>query len=170
MPGVVAVLTAEDLKGVNLAWMPTLAGDVQMVLADGKVLFQNQEIAFVVATDRYIAADAADLVEVEYEPLPVVVDPFKAMDADAPILREDIKDKTEGRARAAQAPQPHLQLAGRRHGPDRRRFRQGGGRDQGSPLLPARPSLPARDLPVRRQLRQDQGRAHDLRHVPGARM
>ena len=103
LPGVLAVLTAEDLKGVNLAWMPTLAGDVQMVLADGKVLFQNQEIAFVVATDRYIAADAADLVEVEYEPLPVVVDPFKAMDADAPILREDIKDKTEG----AHGPRKH---------------------------------------------------------------
>ena len=96
VPGVLAVLTAEELKGVNLAWMPTLAGDVQMVLADGKVLFQNQEIAFIVATDRYIAADAADLVEVEYEALPVLVDPFKAMDADAPLLREDIKDKTEG--------------------------------------------------------------------------
>jgi xanthine dehydrogenase molybdopterin-binding subunit B len=41
------------------------------VLADGKVLFQNQEIAFVVATDRYIAADTTDLVEVEYEALPV---------------------------------------------------------------------------------------------------
>ena len=97
LPGVVAVLTAEDLKGVNLAWMPTLAGDVQMVLADGKVLFQNQEIAFVVATDRYVAADAADLVEVEYEPLPVVVDPFKAMEPDAPVLREDIKEKTTAR-------------------------------------------------------------------------
>src|SRR5262249_1603649 len=44
VPGVVAVLTAETLKTVNLAWMPTLAGDVQMVLADGKVLFQNQEV------------------------------------------------------------------------------------------------------------------------------
>jgi hypothetical protein len=103
VPGVLAVLTAEDLKGVNLAWMPTLAGDVQMVLADGKVLFQNQEIAFVVATDRYIAADAADLVEVEYEALPVVVDPFKAMDADAPVMREDIKDKTDG----AHGPRKH---------------------------------------------------------------
>ena len=47
VPGVVAVLTAETLKTVNLAWMPTLAGDVQMVLADGKVLYQNQEVAFV---------------------------------------------------------------------------------------------------------------------------
>ncbi len=96
LPGVVAVLTAEELKGVNLAWMPTLAGDVQMVLADGKVLLQNQEIAFVVAEDRYTAADAVELVEVEYEELPVLVDPWKAFAPDAPVLREDIKDKTEG--------------------------------------------------------------------------
>src|ERR1051326_9519422 len=96
VPGVLAVITAETLKTVNLAWMPTLAGDVQMVLADGKVLFQNQEVAFVVATDRYTAADAADLVEVEYEALPVNVDPFKAMSDGAPVIREDIKDKTDG--------------------------------------------------------------------------
>jgi carbon-monoxide dehydrogenase large subunit len=96
VPGVVAVLTAETLKTVNLAWMPTLAGDVQMVLADGKVLFQNQEVAFVIATDRYVAADAADLVEVEYEQLPCLVDPFKAMDPSAPVIREDIKDKLDG--------------------------------------------------------------------------
>ena len=51
--------------------MPTLAGDKQMVLADGKVLFQGQEVAYVVAKDRYIAADGAELVEVEYEELPV---------------------------------------------------------------------------------------------------
>src|ERR1700687_1891780 len=103
VPGVLAVITAETLKTVNLAWMPTLAGDVQMVLADGKVLFQNQEIAFVVATDRYAAADGADAVEVEYESLPVVVDPFQAMAPDAPVLREDIKDKTEG----AHGPRKH---------------------------------------------------------------
>src|SRR6201993_842219 len=96
VPGVLAVITAETLKTVNLAWMPTLAGDVQMVLADGKVLFQNQEVAFVIAEDRYIAADAADLVEVEYEPLPVNVDPLKAMAADAPMIREDLKDKADG--------------------------------------------------------------------------
>src|ERR1700752_6526 len=76
VPGVIAVLTAKELKPVNLAWMPTLAGDVQMVLADGKVLFANQEVAFVIAEVRYIAADAADLVEVEYEQLSCNVDPF----------------------------------------------------------------------------------------------
>ena len=96
VPGVLAVLTAEELKGVNLAWMPTLAGDVQMVLADGKVLFQNQEVAFVVAADRYAAADGVEAVQVDYEPLPVLVDPFQAMAKGAPELREDLKGKTEG--------------------------------------------------------------------------
>ncbi len=103
LPGVVAVLTAADLKPLNLHYMPTLAGDVQAVLAEEKVLFQNQEVAFVVATDRYIAADGVDLVEVDYEELPVIVDPFKAMAPDAPVLREDIKDKKEG----AHGPRKH---------------------------------------------------------------
>src|SRR5262245_51129874 len=96
LPGVVAVLTAETLKTVKLAWIPTLAGDGPMVLADGKVLCQNQEVGFVLAEERYVAADAAGLVEVEYEALPVNVDPLKAMSADAPVIREDVKDKTEG--------------------------------------------------------------------------
>ncbi|WP_284266471.1 aerobic carbon-monoxide dehydrogenase large subunit [Roseicyclus amphidinii] len=96
LPGVVAVLTAADLAPLGLHWMPTLAGDKQMVLADGKVLFQGQEVAYVIAEDRYIAADAVELVEVEYEELPVVVDPFKALEPDAPILREDIAGNMEG--------------------------------------------------------------------------
>ncbi len=96
VPGVLAVLTANDLKPVKLHWMPTLAGDVQAVLADEKVLFQNQEVAMVIATDRYTAADAVGLVEVEYEELPALVDPHKAMEPGAPVLREDLKGKTDG--------------------------------------------------------------------------
>src|SRR5262252_3373632 len=96
LPGVKAVLTAEDLKPLKLHWMPTLAGDVQAVLADGKVLFQGQEVAFVVAEDRYVAADAVDVVEVEYEELPALIDPARSMAADAPLLRDDLKDKTSG--------------------------------------------------------------------------
>lgn len=103
LPGVVAVLTAEDLKPLNLHWMPTLAGDVQAVLADEKVSFQYQEVAMVIADNRYIAADAADLVEVEYEELPVVVDPHKAMDDDAPIIRDDLV----GKDTAGQGPRKH---------------------------------------------------------------
>ena len=93
LPGVLAIITGEDLAKANLAWMPTLSYDKQMVLATGKVLFQAQEVAFVVAEDRYTAADAAELVEVDYEELPVLVDPHKAMDADAPLLREDRTEK-----------------------------------------------------------------------------
>jgi aerobic carbon-monoxide dehydrogenase large subunit len=96
LPGVKAVLSADDLKPLNLHYMPTLAGDVQAVLAVDKVLFQGQEVAFVVATDRYVAADAVELIEVEYEELPVLVNPLKAMDADAPLLRHDLEGKTEG--------------------------------------------------------------------------
>jgi carbon-monoxide dehydrogenase large subunit len=103
LPGVVAVLTAADLKPLGLHYMPTLAGDVQAVLAEEKVLFQNQEVAFVIAEDRYIASDATELVDVEYEALPCIVDPFKSMDPDAPILREDIQDKMEG----AHGPRKH---------------------------------------------------------------
>ena len=50
--------------------MPTLSDDVQAVLATDKVRFQGQEVAFVVAEDRYAARDALELIEVEYEPLP----------------------------------------------------------------------------------------------------
>jgi len=94
LPGVLAVITGEDLAKANLAWMPTLYFDKQMVLATGKVLFQSQEVAFVVAEDRYTAADAAELVEVEYEELPVLVDPHKSTDPNSPILREDREEKS----------------------------------------------------------------------------
>src|SRR6201981_489234 len=93
-PGVLAVITGQDLENAGLAWMPTLFHDKQMVLATGKVLFQSQEVAFVVAEDRYAAADAAELVEVDYEELPVLVDPHKAQNTDAPILRDDREEKS----------------------------------------------------------------------------
>lgn len=96
LPGVIAVITAEELKPLGLHWMPTLAGDVQAVLADGKVCFQNQEIAFVVAENRYITDDAIQLIDVEYEELPVIVDPFQSMAPDAPVLRPDLEGKSVG--------------------------------------------------------------------------
>ncbi len=68
----------------KLAWMPTLSRDVQAVLATDKVRFQGQEVAFVVAEDRYSARDALELISVEYEPLPVVVDATRALDPGAP--------------------------------------------------------------------------------------
>ncbi|MGA8458683.1 MAG: carbon monoxide dehydrogenase, partial [Streptosporangiaceae bacterium] len=69
-PKVKAVITGETLEQRGLAWMPTLSQDVQAVLATDKVRFQGQEIAFVVAEDRYSARDALELINVEYEQLP----------------------------------------------------------------------------------------------------
>ncbi len=102
VPGVLAVLTAADLEPLGLHWMPTLAGDKQMVLADGKVLFQGQEVAFVVAEDRYAAADGIEAVEVEYEELPVIVDPFESLKSDV-VLREDLDPNAPG----AHGPRKH---------------------------------------------------------------
>src|SRR5499425_588747 len=93
IPGVLAVITGEDLAKYNLHWMPTLMSDTQMVLPLEKVMYQAQEVAAVLATDRYIAADGVQAVQVDYEPLPVVVDPFKALEPGAPVLRTDKKDK-----------------------------------------------------------------------------
>ena len=75
--------------------MPTLSHDVQAVLATDKVRFQGQEVAFVVAEDRYAARDALELIEVEYEPLAPVIDARKALDPGAPVIRDDIEGKTD---------------------------------------------------------------------------
>jgi carbon-monoxide dehydrogenase large subunit len=87
--GVLAVVTGELLAQYNLAWMPTLSGDTQAVLATDKVRFQGQEIAAVIATDRYIAEDAAELIQVEYEDLEPIVNPQRALEDDAPVIRDD---------------------------------------------------------------------------------
>ena len=89
LPGVVAVVTGELLAQHKLAWMPTLSGDTQAVLATDKVRFQGQEVACVIANDPYVARDALPLIEVDYEVLPAVVDPWKALDRGAPLIRDD---------------------------------------------------------------------------------
>ena len=94
VPGVLAVITGKDLEAAGLAWMPTLMSDKQMVLPTDHVMYQAQEVAAVVATSRYTAADGVAAVEVEYDPLRVVVDPRKALQPDAPILRPDREKKS----------------------------------------------------------------------------
>ena len=89
LPGVVAVVTGELMAQHNLAWMPTLSGDTQAVLATDKVRFQGQEVAAVVAESAYVAKDALELIDVEYEPLPAVTTPQQALEDDAPLIRDD---------------------------------------------------------------------------------
>ncbi len=95
VPGVIAVVTGRDLEKYNLHWMPTLMSDTQMVLPTDTVMYQAQEVAAVIATDRYAARDGKEAVMVEYEPMKPVIDPFKSLDPSAPVLRTDKPDKKD---------------------------------------------------------------------------
>jgi carbon-monoxide dehydrogenase large subunit len=94
LPGVVAVVTGELLAQYNLAWMPTLSGDTQAVLATDKVRFQGQEVAAVVATDPYIAEDALELIDVDYEALPAITSPQQSLADGAVLIRDDKEGQT----------------------------------------------------------------------------
>src|SRR5262245_35459759 len=97
VPGVLAVITGETLAGFYIHCMPTLVSDTQLVTHTEKVMYQAQEVAAVIATYRYAAADGVEAVEVDYDPLPVVVDPWKAILPDAPVLRTDKPGKKDNR-------------------------------------------------------------------------
>ena len=106
LPGVHLVLTARDLGDLNqpgplLIPHPALAHPrTQRPLAAGEVRFVGEAVAFVVADSRYLAEDAAALIDVAYEPLAAVVDPEAALAPHAPRVHEDVPDN-----RAARFPQ-----------------------------------------------------------------
>ncbi len=93
-PGVVAVFTGKDVEG-KVGFVPCAAAlpDLKVpkypVLAGSKVFFVGQPIAAVVASDKYKARDAVDLINVDYDPLEVVVDPEAAAQAGSPIIHEE---------------------------------------------------------------------------------
>ncbi|HTE85599.1 MAG TPA: xanthine dehydrogenase family protein molybdopterin-binding subunit [Dehalococcoidia bacterium] len=91
MPGVVTVVTGEQAAEFAPPYPPA-QGPKQpprLVLAREKVRKVGEGVAIVLADDRYLASDAAAAVEVDYDPLPAVVDPEAALDPDAPQLWED---------------------------------------------------------------------------------
>jgi carbon-monoxide dehydrogenase large subunit len=94
-PKVKLVVTGAMLAERGLAWMPTMSNDVQAILATDKVRFQGQEVAFVVAEDRYAARDALELIDVEYEQLPAVVNARTALHPSTPVIRDDLAGKTD---------------------------------------------------------------------------
>src|SRR3954463_9566101 len=89
LPGVVAVVTGELLAQHKLAWMPTLSGDTQAVLATDKVRMQGQEVGGGMPGGPYGGPVALELIDVDYEPLPVVISPQAALDPTAPLIRDD---------------------------------------------------------------------------------
>src|SRR5215475_10927282 len=95
-PGVVAVFTGADIKALGAvptaASLPGLRVPHHHLLAQDRVYFAGHPVAVVVATDRYIARDAADLVEVDYEPLEAVADPEKALALGSPAEHPEWPD------------------------------------------------------------------------------
>ena len=168
VPGVIAVLTADDLKPLKLHWMPTLAGDVAAVLADEKVHFQMQEVAVVIAEDRYAAADGVEAVRGRVRGAAGRDRPVQGARARRTGAARGPGRQDQRRAWPARAPQPHLHLGRRRQGRGRCGLRRRAGGRQAAPVLPARAPLPAGDLRLRGQLRPGARRAHDLHDEPGA--
>jgi carbon-monoxide dehydrogenase large subunit len=96
-PGVVLALAASDVVGAvgpvpSAAHIPDMKPAPRPVLATDRVRFVGEALAMVVATDRYAARDALDLIEVDYEPLTPVVDPEKALAKGATVLYDGYKD------------------------------------------------------------------------------
>src|SRR2546425_4400947 len=89
MPGVIAVVTGDLMAQHKLAWMPTLSGDTQAVLATDKVRFQGQEVAAGIAESKYQAEDARDAIVIEYEILPAGTSPDGAKAARAALIRDE---------------------------------------------------------------------------------
>lgn len=91
-PGVAAVITGEDVRRLSDPFLIALKAPVhQWSLAVERVRYVGEPVALVVAEDRYRAEDAAELVTVDYEPLPAVVDPLAACRSDAPLLHPEAK-------------------------------------------------------------------------------
>ena len=156
--GVVAVVTGELLAQHNLAWMPTLSGDTQAVLATDKVRFQGQEVAAVIAESAYIAKDACELIDVDYEPLEAITSPQQALAEGAPVIRDEKEGQTDN----------HIYdwEAGDKDG-DRPRLRRGRQGRLAGHVLPALPPGAARVLRLRRGRRPGDGQDDDLHDLAG---
>jgi carbon-monoxide dehydrogenase large subunit len=95
VPGVVAVITSQDLAGVGdvpcAGALPDLKTPAHPPLARERVRFVGEPVAAVVAEDMYAARDAAELVQVEYDPLPAIVDMEKAATKDSDVIYPEFK-------------------------------------------------------------------------------
>ena len=92
IPGVVAVITGDDIKRISDPFLVAVKADVpQWSLAVERVRYVGEPVALVLAETRYLAEDGAEAVEIEYEPLPAVIDLLAAREKDAPLVHESAK-------------------------------------------------------------------------------
>src|SRR5580693_5948810 len=90
--GVWAVITGEEVRKLSEPFLAAVKTPVQQwSLAVERVRYVGEPVALVVAESRYIAEDAGELVEIEYEPLEAVIDPLAACESDAPLLHPEAK-------------------------------------------------------------------------------
>ena len=96
LPGVLAVVAGAEFNAACAAQLPVAGVREHMTvrsrwaMADDLARYEGEPVAVVVATDAYVARDALDLIEVDYEPLPATVDCERALDAGAPLVHEDM--------------------------------------------------------------------------------
>jgi 2-furoyl-CoA dehydrogenase large subunit len=92
LPGVAAVITADEVTRFGAPLLAGVKANIQCwPIAVSRVRYVGEPVAVVVAADRYVAEDALDLIEVEYEPLPAVVQPRDALDPASAVLHEGLK-------------------------------------------------------------------------------
>jgi xanthine dehydrogenase molybdenum-binding subunit len=112
LPGVLAIVTGEDLP--TLTPSSATAREYSLsheVLARGKVLFHSHAVAAVAATSSEVAEGALDLIRVEYDVLPDVLDPLEAMQPDAVLVHSDLYTQSKaGRATTPSNIAEHLEL------------------------------------------------------------
>ena len=90
-PGVAAVLIGADVKRLTSSMVVGVKAPLECwPIATDRVRYVGEPVAIVVARDRYLAEDALDLIEVDYKPLPAIVDPVGALAQDAPILHPSL--------------------------------------------------------------------------------
>src|SRR5690349_21858479 len=93
VPGVHLVLTGELMATRNLAWMPVQSNSTRVVLATGKWRLHGQKGAGVIGDVPTIVNDACEAIDVEYEPLPPIVNPEQALPDGTPVIRVDKEGK-----------------------------------------------------------------------------
>jgi 2-furoyl-CoA dehydrogenase large subunit len=90
-PGVAAVITGTEVSALSSPLVPVLRAPLEgWPIAVGRVRYVGEPVAVVIAADRYLAEDALDLIEVDYDPLPAIVDPLAALEPGAPTLHDKL--------------------------------------------------------------------------------
>jgi 2-furoyl-CoA dehydrogenase large subunit len=92
LPGVAAVVTGAEVRALSSSLAVGVKAPIECwPIAVDRVRYVGEPVAVAVAADRYLAEDALDLIEVDYEPLPAVIDPLAALDPASPMLHEGLR-------------------------------------------------------------------------------